>query len=75
MAATVQVKCRNKNCNTIFTARVADRQRGCGLFCSKGCKAVVQTVKTGVRGPMRDESRQEEVDYGSDGWDEHKDWI
>lgn len=35
--ATVEVKC--KNCTTVFTARVADRKRGWGKYCSKSCKA------------------------------------
>jgi len=35
--ATVEVKC--KNCKTMFTARVADRKRGWGKYCSKSCKA------------------------------------
>lgn len=38
--ATVQVKC--ESCGDIFTARVADRKRGWGLFCSKSCKAIRQ---------------------------------
>lgn len=45
--ATVQVQCANKSCRRPFTARVADRKRGWGRFCSKACKAVVQEKRTG----------------------------
>lgn len=34
---TVSVKCK---CGTTFQARVADRKRGWGKFCSKSCKAI-----------------------------------
>lgn len=44
---TVQAKCANKSCGLPFTARVADRKRGWGKFCSKACKAVVQEKRTG----------------------------
>lgn len=43
--ATVQVKC--KQCKAMFTARVADRKRGWGMFCSKSCKAKKQEKRTG----------------------------
>jgi hypothetical protein len=46
----VTVKC--KTCKTPFQARVADRKRGWGLFCSKSCKAIKQTQVTG-RGKPR----------------------
>lgn len=49
--ATVQVTCANKSCKLPFTARVADRKRGWGRFCSKNCKASEQTRRTGVSGP------------------------
>lgn len=51
--ATQIYKC--KTCRDPFRARVADRARGWARFCSKSCKAVKQTQKTGVRGPYRDE--------------------
>jgi transposase len=35
-----QYKCRS--CDIIFTARVADRNRGWAQFCSKSCKQVTQ---------------------------------
>jgi len=40
---TIEVKC--KNCNELFTARVADRKRGWGKFCSKSCKAKKQDYR------------------------------
>ena len=43
--ATVEVKC--KWCKEPFTARVADRNRGWGKFCSKSCKAKKQEARTG----------------------------
>ena len=42
---TVEVKC--KNCGEMFTARIADRKRGWGKFCSKSCKAKKQEKRTG----------------------------
>jgi len=43
--ALVSVKCRN--CGNAFNARVADRKRGWGKYCSKSCKATEQTRRTG----------------------------
>ena len=40
MSATVEVGCAW--CEGKFTARVADRKRGWGKFCSKSCKASKQ---------------------------------
>lgn len=40
----VKVKC--KNCKCEFEARVADRKRGWGRFCSKSCKAIRQENTT-----------------------------
>jgi len=48
-AATVEVKCQR--CKQPFMARVADRARGWGKFCSKSCKAIKQTQVTGWAGP------------------------
>lgn len=45
MASTATYKC--KGCGNSFTARTADRKRGWARYCSKSCKAVVQTAKTG----------------------------
>lgn len=41
----VEVKC--ERCKTSFMARVADRKRGWGKFCSKSCKAIKQERRTG----------------------------
>ena len=41
----VWVKC--KKCNCDFQARIADRKRGWGKFCSKSCKAKEQEHRTG----------------------------
>lgn len=46
MPAMVEVKCANKRCRLKFMARVADRKRGWGLYCSKSCKAAVQENRT-----------------------------
>lgn len=48
-AKTVIVKCAR--CGDPFRARVADRARGWGKFCSKSCKAIKQTRRTGYSGP------------------------
>ena len=42
MASMVEVKC--KGCKEPFMARVADRKRGWGEFCSKSCKATKQNT-------------------------------
>ena len=44
--ATVEVVCANKRCRVKFMARVADRKRGWGRFCSKSCKAAEQENRT-----------------------------
>lgn len=41
--SSVQVNCQR--CKTPFMARVADRNRGWGKFCSKSCKAIRQTQR------------------------------
>ncbi len=46
---TVEVKCRT--CGLPFMARVADRKRGWGRYCSKSCKAIKQTQETGYGRP------------------------
>jgi len=51
-AKAVVVKC--KTCGLPFTARVADRKRGWARFCSKSCKAIKQTQRTGYAGPRDD---------------------
>ena len=45
MAAMVEVKCAR--CKQPFMARIADRKRGWGKFCSKSCKAIKQDQRTG----------------------------
>lgn len=64
MAATVQVKCQS--CGDPFTARVADRRRGWGRFCSKSCKAVKQMKTHG------DTRKQGGTDDFDPSWDAHK---
>lgn len=66
MPATVQVHCENKSCRKPFTARVADRKRGWGRFCSKSCKAVRQEQRTGQYRAYLDRVEQR----GRDGWHE-----
>lgn len=51
---TQTVKC--KCCKLPFIARVADIKRGWGKFCSKSCKAIRQTQRTGYAGPNGDQS-------------------
>lgn len=48
---TVIVNCAR--CKIEFAARVADRKRGWGRFCSKSCKAVKQEQRTGQYGNYR----------------------
>lgn len=49
MTATASYKC--KSCGGPFTARTADRARGWARYCSKSCKAIKQTQRTGFSGP------------------------
>lgn len=53
----VEVKC--ERCKTPFLARVADRKRGWGRFCSKSCKAVRQEQRTGQYAALRDRQEYE----------------
>jgi hypothetical protein len=57
--AKVKVKC--KTCKEEFFARIADRKRGWGEFCSKSCKAKKQGYLPG---------KYTEQEFG---WDDHKD--
>ena len=66
---TRQYTCR---CGKLFTARVADRNRGWARFCSKSCKATEQETRTGQYAAYK--NRETDEDYGG-GWDDHKDWI
>lgn len=45
MVSTAIYKCQT--CGDPFKARTADRKRGWARFCSKSCKAIKQTQKTG----------------------------
>lgn len=47
--ATETYKCAR--CGDPFRARTADRKRGWARFCSKSCKAIRQTQRTGISGP------------------------
>jgi hypothetical protein len=46
---TATYKCLG--CKCAFIARVADRNRGWARYCSKSCKATVQTATTGQSSP------------------------
>lgn len=46
-----------------FSARAADRKRGWARFCSKSCKAIRQTQRTGYAGPTGEFAEP---------WDDHK---
>ena len=59
MAATVEVNCQR--CGDLFTARVADRRRGWGKFCSKSCKAIRQTYGKGAFKPDRSQERKPDL--------------
>lgn len=48
--AKITVKCQC--CKQNFEARAADRKRGWARFCSKSCKAIRQTQRTGYGGPV-----------------------
>jgi len=75
--AKVEVKC--KGCRTVFLARVADRKRGWGKYCSKSCKAKVQEGRTGQYARwLAGESQRakndhdNDLDYEGQSWDAHK---
>lgn len=71
----VLVKC--KCCQKEFQARIADRKRGWGKFCSKRCKAIEQEGRTGQYrsyiGRVLYSRNNEDIDYEGPGWDAHKD--
>lgn len=60
-AKTVTVKC--KRCKTEFEARVADRNRGWGKFCSKSCKATTQEKRTGQYAEMVHKQQKRDNNY------------
>lgn len=76
MASTATYKC--KCCGDPFTARVADRARGWAKFCSKSCKAIRQTQKTGRgRGGSQvgaEDWHDESMSAMEEGWNGHKVW-
>ena len=53
----VERVCANRQCRAVFHPRKVDVKRGWGRFCSKSCKATVQTRRTGYAGPDRDRLR------------------
>lgn len=50
---TVNRICANRDCRIKFQARSADVARGWAKFCSKRCKAIEQTRRTSISGPIR----------------------
>ncbi|QGH73802.1 hypothetical protein [Vibrio phage vB_VhaM_VH-8] len=67
MTNKVEVKC--KQCQEPFMARVADRKRGWGKFCSKSCKAKKQTNSKGNHYKSYRKAYENYSDYVDD--DEH----
>lgn len=64
-----------KCCGHDFDAREADRKRGWALYCTKSCKAIVQTRKTGRGKPTNAyewEEDDEEDLIEDQSWDAHK---
>lgn len=53
----VECTCANKSCGARFMARVADRKRGWGKFCSKSCKAQKQERRTGQYRDFKERER------------------
>lgn len=64
MPSKVEVKC--KQCQSLFMARVADRNRGWGKFCSKSCKAKKQTKSKGNRYKPRYKAYEDYADCVDD---------
>lgn len=68
---TVEVCCAW--CKKKFMARVADRKRGWGRFCSKSCKAKEQEKRTGQYAAYQAEQMHREgMEAVEAGWDGHK---
>lgn len=65
VARTGYVWCNCKCCGQPFEARIADRRRGWGRFCSKSCKAVKQEQRTGQYSAYL--SRRNDDGYYDDG--------
>lgn len=67
-----------KCCGDGFSAREADRKRGWALYCSKSCKAIAQTRKTGRGKPIETYSNSDnDFSYHAEdpSWDAHKSFI
>lgn len=58
-------------CGDPFNARAADRKRGWARFCSKSCKAIRQTQRTGYAGPGAYDDEDPRNVFG-EMWDDHK---
>jgi endogenous inhibitor of DNA gyrase (YacG/DUF329 family) len=59
-------------CSATFEARIADRNRGWGKYCSKRCKAIKQEQRTGQYARYL-HGVNDDIDYEGQGWDAHKD--
>ena len=70
MPKMVEVKCQR--CKQPFMAREADRKRGWGKFCSKSCKAIRQTQKTGLSGQT---NRMSKYSDGAGGYDYYTEYL
>jgi hypothetical protein len=72
----VDTTCENSSCKKTFQVRAADKARGWGKFCSKRCKAVEQTRRTGrgaPKGRSHDDDWHEDAMHAQEaGWDGHK---
>ena len=66
MPTMVEVKCQC--CKKPFKARLADRKRGWGKFCSKSCKAIKQEQKTGQYANylIRQNDDENDDEYGNE---------
>ena len=53
---------RRCRCGKAFQARQADVKRGWAKFCSKSCKAKEQTRRTGVYGPIKENTMEDKRD-------------
>lgn len=67
------VNVKIKKCGIIFSARLADVNRGWAKFCSKSCKAIVQEKRTGQYANLiHNGDNNDYDDYEGGGWDAHK---
>jgi len=55
--------CENNRCGQIFQAKTADVRRGWARFCSRSCKATVQSYGRGTK-PGNFEQRRERLGPG-----------